>query len=73
MSIPLGTLRRGWKENITEDLKEININSRNCLDSAQDRDYWRALDNAALNLWVPKSMELDMCMFLYFMLAQIRC
>ena len=32
------------------DLKEIDINTRNWVDSAQDRDYWRALVNAALNL-----------------------
>ena len=35
------------------DLKEIGINTRNWIDSAQDKDYWRALGNAALNLRVP--------------------
>ena len=34
------------------DLKEIGINTRNWVDSAQDRDYWKALVNAALNLRV---------------------
>jgi hypothetical protein len=34
------------------DLKEIGINMRNWIDSAQDRDYWIALVNAALNLRV---------------------
>ena len=34
------------------DLEEIDINTRNWVDSAQDRDYWRALVNAALNLRV---------------------
>jgi hypothetical protein len=32
------------------DLKEIGINTRNYVDVAQDRDYWRALVHAALNL-----------------------
>ena len=35
------------------DLEEIGINKRNSVDSAQDRDYWRALVNAALTLRVP--------------------
>ena len=34
------------------ELEEIGIRTRNWVDSAQDRDYWRALVNAALNLWV---------------------
>ena len=35
------------------DLKEIGISMRNWVDSTQDRDYWRALVNAELNLQVP--------------------
>ena len=49
----LGRLRCRWEENIIMDLKEIGINMRNWVDSAQNRDYWRVLVNAALNLWVP--------------------
>jgi hypothetical protein len=41
------------------DLEEIGINKKNWVDSAQDRDYWRALRNAALSLLVPQAMELD--------------
>ena len=40
------------------DLEEIGINAGNWVDSAQDRNYWRALANAALNLQVTKAMEL---------------
>ena len=40
------------------DLIEIGINTRNWVDLAWDRDYWRALVNAPLNLWVPQAMEL---------------
>ena len=50
---PLGMPRRRWEGNIRMDLEEIGINAGNWVDSAQDRDYWRALLNAALNLWVP--------------------
>ena len=54
----LGRPRRRWKENIKMDLKEIGINAENWVDSAQDRDYWRALVNAALNFRVAYTMEL---------------
>ena len=40
------------------DLKEIGINTRNLVDSAQNCYYWRALVNAALILWVSYAMEL---------------
>ena len=50
---PLGMPRRRWEDNIRMDLKEIGINAGNWVDWAQDRDYWRALLNAALNLRVP--------------------
>ena len=49
----LGRPRRRWEDNIRMDLEEIGINAGNCVDSAQDRNYWRALVNAALNLRVP--------------------
>ena len=42
-----------WMDNIRMNIKEIGINTRNWVDSAQDRDYWRTLMNVALNLWVP--------------------
>ena len=35
------------------DLKEIGINMSNWVDSAQDRNYWKALVIAALNIGVP--------------------
>ena len=34
------------------DLEEIGINAGKYIGSAQDRDYWRAFVNAALDLWV---------------------
>ena len=50
---PLGRPRRRWEDNIRMDLEYIGINAGNGVDSAQDRNYWRALVNAALNLRVP--------------------
>ena len=50
---PLGRPRRSWEDNIRMDLEEIGIIAGNYVASAQDRDYWRVLVNAALNLRVP--------------------
>ena len=50
---PLGRPRGRWEENIRLDLEEIGMNAGNWVDSALDRDYWRALVNAALNFRVP--------------------
>ena len=36
---PLGRPRRRWEDNIRMDRIEIGINTRNLVDSAQDRDY----------------------------------
>ena len=50
---PLGRPRRRWEDNIRMDLKEIGNNVGNWVYSAQHWNYWSALVNAALNLWVP--------------------
>jgi hypothetical protein len=49
---PLGRPRRRWEDNIIMDLNEIVINTRNWVDSSQDRDYCRAFVNAAWNFRV---------------------
>ena len=48
----LGMPRRRWEDSIGIDFKEIDINTRNWVDSAQDRNYCRTLVNATLNLRV---------------------
>ena len=49
----MGRPKRRWEDNIRMDLEEIGINEGNWVDSAQDRNYWKALVNAELNLRVP--------------------
>ena len=36
---PLGRPRRRWEDNIRMDFKEISINTRNWVNSAQEVDY----------------------------------
>ena len=47
-----------WDNYITMNLEGIVIKMKNWVDSAQDRDYWSSLMNAALNLQVTYAMEL---------------
>ena len=61
----LGRPRRRWEDNIRKDLEKIGINMRNWVDSAQGRDYWRALVNAALNLRISSAMELSLIWYLF--------
>ena len=68
---PLGTPRLTWEDNIRMDLKEIGINTRTWVESAEDRDNRRALENAALNLWVPDGMELVLSPFLFLLFVHV--
>ena len=47
------------------DIEEIGINAGNWVDQAQNRDYWRALVNAVLNLRVPQAMEFCCSLYLF--------
>jgi hypothetical protein len=49
----LGRPRRRWEQKIKMYLLEVGSESINWLDLAQDRDRWRALVNAVMNLRVP--------------------
>jgi hypothetical protein len=39
--------------NIKMDLREMGWDGGDWIDLVQDRDQWRALVNAVMNLWVP--------------------
>jgi hypothetical protein len=45
--------RRRWVDNIKMDLLEIGWGGVDWIGLAQDRDKWRALVNAVMNLLVP--------------------
>jgi hypothetical protein len=50
---PLGRLRCRWEDNIKMDLLEFGWGGMDWINLAQDRDRWRALVNAVMNLRVP--------------------
>jgi len=49
---PLGRAWRKWEDNIKMDLQEVGCRGMDWIDLAQDRDRWRALVNAVMNLRV---------------------
>jgi hypothetical protein len=50
---PLGRPRHRWVDNIKMDLREIGWNDMDWIDLVQDRDQWRILVSAVMNLRVP--------------------
>jgi hypothetical protein len=50
---PLGRPRCRWVDNIRMDLVQVRWGDVDWIGLAQDRDRWRALANAVMNLRVP--------------------
>jgi hypothetical protein len=49
---PLGRPRRRWEYGVRMDLKEIGLEGADSIRLAQDRDWWRAVVSAVMNLRV---------------------
>jgi len=47
---PLGKPRHRWEDNIKMDLQEVGFGGVDWIELAQDRDRWRALVNAVMDL-----------------------
>ena len=50
---PLGRPRRRWEDNVKMDHQEVGCGGMDWIELAQERDRWRALVNAIMNLRVP--------------------
>ena len=50
---PMGRPRRRWVDNIRMDLQEVGSGYVDWIGLAQDRDGWRRLVSAVMNLQVP--------------------
>ena len=49
---PIGRPRRRWEDDIKMDIQEEGCGGQDSIDLAQDRDRWRALVNAVMNIRV---------------------
>ena len=50
---PLGRPRHRCEDNIKMDLQEVGCGDKDWIEVVWDRDRWRALVNAVMNLQVP--------------------
>ena len=49
---PLGRPRRRWEDNIKMNLQDVGCVGMDWIELAQNRDRWRALVNAVMNIRV---------------------
>ena len=48
---PLGRPRHRWVDNTRTDLQEVGCGYMDWIGLAQDRDRWRTLVSAVMNIW----------------------
>jgi hypothetical protein len=56
---PMGRLRRRWEDNFKMDLQEVGCEVMDWIELAEDRNRWRALVNAVMNLWFHKMWRIS--------------
>jgi len=47
--------RQRWEDNIRIDLQEVGCGSIDWIELAQDRNMWRDVVKAVMNLWAPQN------------------
>jgi hypothetical protein len=47
---PVGRTKRRWKDNVKVDFQEVTSGDMDWIHLSQDRDGWRAVVNAVMNL-----------------------
>jgi hypothetical protein len=52
---PLGRPRRRWEDNIRMDLQEVGCGGMEWIGLVQERDRWREIMNAVMNLQVQQN------------------
>jgi hypothetical protein len=52
---PMGRPRRRWEDNIKVHLQEVGCGGMDWIELALDKDTWRVLVSAVMNLRVPKN------------------
>jgi len=55
---PVGRPRSRWEDNIKLYFQEVGCEGMDWIELAQDRDRWRALVNAVMNLRVPQNARI---------------
>jgi hypothetical protein len=50
---PVRRQKRRWEDNIKMDLQKVGCGGMDWIELAQDRDRWRAVVNAVMNLQIP--------------------
>jgi hypothetical protein len=54
---PFGKFRCKWEDNIKMDFQKLKWEGVNWIDLAQDKDEFRTLVKAVMNIWVQLSVE----------------